>query len=70
MHIFTADGAERLAELELAPGNGEWRGIWPGAWPGTEYLLQAVVADTEGNEGRSHWQRVAVPVPGERQQAL
>ena len=66
VHIFTADGAERLAELELAPGNGEWRGIWPGAWPGTEYLLQAVVADTEGNEGRSHRQRVAVPVPGER----
>ncbi len=66
VRVFTADGrAEAIAEIPLIEIEGELAGIWPAAWPGTEYLLQTVVADSAGNEGRSPMQRVALPVPGE-----
>ncbi len=66
VRVFTAyGGAEAIAEIPLVDMEGEFAGIWPAAWPGTDYLLQTVVVDTAGNEGRSPLQRVALPVPGE-----
>lgn len=66
VRVFAADGgAEAIVEIPLVDIEGEFVGIWPDAWPGTDYLLQTVVADREGNEGRSPLQRVALPVPGE-----
>ena len=66
VRVFAADGwAEAIVEIPLVDIEGEFAGNWPDAWPGTDYLLQTVVADREGNEGRSPLQRVALPVPGE-----
>lgn len=67
VRVFSAaSAASMLAEIPLAVIGGEFAGIWPAAWPGAEYLLETVVEDAMGNEGRSPLQRVALPVPGER----
>ena len=66
VRVFTAEGGTGpVAEITLLDVDGEFAGLWPDAWPGTEYLLQTVVVDAAGNEGRSPLQRVAIPVAEE-----